>query len=381
LKYLPLIWAGLWRRRARTVFTILSVAVAFILFGLLSGVDAGFAHSLEVSRLDRLFTDPRFGSDMLLSYAEEIARVPGVALVAPRRGLFGYYQDPKDGIGVICTDERFFALRPEITISSEQVRTLRQTRTGAAIGLYLANKYGWKVGDKIPVQSETVQEDGNRVWTFDVVAVVDDVNYPGQAAWFIANYEYLDQGRATEKGMIDRFLVRIKDPERATQIARQIDKLFASSAAATRTQSEKSQAQTALQFIGDAKFFTHAVVGAVGFMLLFLTGNTMMQSIRERQREFAVLKAVGFTDRAVLCLVIAESMCLCVFAALAGLLISKIAIPIVRPIVEDFADLPQMPWTAMSRGFGLAVLVALVSGGYPAWRVKRLSVVDALAGR
>jgi putative ABC transport system permease protein len=354
--------------------------VAFILFGILSGIDAGFAHGLEVSRLDRLFTDSRFGADMPVSYAQEIARVPGITLVVPRRILSGYFQDPMNPVGVLCTDERFFAVRPEIEISGEQLRMLRQTRTGAVIGVFLANKYGWKVGDKIPLQTDTPHPDGNRVWTFDIVGVVDDENYPGQAGWFIGNYEYLDQGRATGKGTIDRFLVRIKDPQRATQIGRQIDKLFASSAAPTRTSSEKSDAQSSLQFIGDANFLTNAVVGAVFFMLLFLTGNTMMQSIHERIPEFAVLKTLGYSDKAVACLVIAESVLLCVLAAVAGLLISKIIIPIAKHIL-DFALLLQMTWLATLRGFGLALVVALFSGLYPAWRVKRLSIVDALAGR
>ena len=380
MKYVPLVWAGLWRRPARTIFTLLSIVVAFILFGILSGIDAGFAHSLEVSRLDRLFTDSRFGADMPVSYAQEIARVPGITLVVPRRILSGYFRDPMNPVGVICTDERFFAVRPEIEISREQRRMLRQTRTGAVIGVFLANKYGWKVGDKIPLQTDTPHPDGNRVWTFDIVGVVDDENYPGQAGWFIGNYEYLDQGRATGKGTIDRFLVRIKDPQRATQIGRQIDKLFASSAAPTRTSSEKSDAQSSLQFIGDANFLTNAVVGAVFFMLLFLTGNTMMQSVHERIPEFAVLKTLGYSDKRVLCLVIAESVLLCVLAAVAGLLISKIIIPIARHML-DFGLLLQMTWLAMLRGFGLALVVALVSGLYPAWRVKRLSIVDALAGR
>jgi putative ABC transport system permease protein len=380
VKYIPLIWSGLWRERTRTIFTLLSIAVAFIVFGILSGIDAGFAHSLEVSRLDRLFTDSRFGADMPLSYAEQIARLPGVALVVHRRILSGYFQDPRNPMGVICTDERFFSIRPEVTITREQVRTLRQTRTGAVVGVFWANKYGWKVGDKIPLQSDTPHADGNRVWTFDIVGIVDDENYPGQAGWFIANYEYLDQGRATEKGTIDRFLVRINDPNRATQIGRQIDKLFASSAAPTRTSSEKTQAQSGLQFIGDVNFFTDAVVGAVFFMLLFVTGNTMVQSIRERTPEFAVLKTLGFSDKAVLCLVIAESVLLCVLAAVAGLLVSKIIIPIARHML-GFGLLLQMTWLAMLRGFGLALVVALVSSIYPALRVKRLSIVDALAGR
>lgn len=317
---------------------------------------------------------------MPVSYGEQIARVPGVTLVAPRRILGGYFRDPTNPMGVLCTDERFFGARPELIVSKEQRRALRETRTGALVSVFLANKYGWKVGDKIPLQSDTPHLDGSRVWTFDVVGIMDDSNFPGQAGWFIANYTYLDEGRATEKGKIDRFLVRIRDPNHATLIGRQIDKLFANSAAPTRTGSEKSQAQAGMQFIGDVNFFTDAVVGAVLFMLLFLTGNTMMQSVNERIPEFAVLKTLGFSDGTVLLLVMAESVLLCVVAAVCGLLISKIVIPIARAAL-NFDLLSQMTWSGLLRGFALAVIVAFVAALYPAWRIKRLSIVDALAAR
>jgi putative ABC transport system permease protein len=378
MRFLPLLWAGLWRKPARTTLTLLSIVVAFILFGILSGIDAGFAYSLSTSRLDRLFTDSRFGAPMNISYAEQIARVPGVALVAPRRGLYGYYQDPKNGMGVICMDERFFSLRPEIITTKAQLAALRATRTGALIDVYLKNKYGWKVGDKIPLQTDTLRVDGSKTWTFDVVGIVDDANFPGQAGWFLGNYEYVDEASASGKGTIDRFLVRIKDPERGAQIGRQIDRLFANSAAPTRTASEKSRSQAGLQFIGDVSLFTHAIVGAVFFMLLFVTGNTMLQSIRERVPEFAVLKTTGFTDNAVLWLVIGEAVLLCLMAAIIGLVLARVAIPITRPAIEDYVVLLQTGWDTVLRGFGLALVVALVSSLYPAWRVRQLSIVDAL---
>ena len=379
VKYLPLLWAGLWRKPTRTTLTLLSIAVAFVLYGVLAGIDAGFAHSLAASRLDRLFTDPRFGAPMQISYAEQIARVPGVAVVAPRRGLVGSYQDPKNLMQVICMDERFFSLRPEITATRAQIAALRKTRTGALIDVYLKNKYGWKIGDRIPLQTDTARVDGNKTWTFDVVGIVDDVNYPGQAGWFLGNYEYVDEASASGKGTIDRFLVRIKDPDRAAQIGRQIDKLFTNSAAPTRTSSEKSRSQAGLQFIGDVKLFTHAVVGAVFFMLLFVTGNTMLQSIRERVPEIAVLKTLGFSDNAVLYLVIAEAVLLCLIASAVGLLLAKIAIPLTRHAIEDFVLLLQTSWGDALRGFGLALIVALISSLYPAWQVRRLSIVDALS--
>jgi len=381
LKYLPLVWNGLWRKPARTIFTLLSIAVAYVLFGILSGIDAGFAHTLEVSRMDRLFTDSRFGAPMPLSYAEEIAGVAGVIVVAPRSGLFGYYQDPKNFIYVLCADQRFFSLRPEITISTQQLATLLKTRTGAAVSMELAHKYGWKVGDKVPIQTKTAQLDGNLVWTFDILAIVDDLNYPGGGGWFIANYSFLDEGRVADKGTITRFLVRVKDPERGGQIGRQIDKLFANSTVATRTSSERSGAQSGVQYFGDVNFLTRAVLGAVFFMLLFLSGNTMLQSVRERIPEFAVLKAVGFSDNHVLSLVVAESVLLCLLAAAAGLLVSKLIIPIARGPLSDFLLLLQIPWTAMLLGLGLALIVALLSSLLPAWRVRQLNIADALFKR
>ena len=379
MKYLPLLWTGLWRKRTRTILTLLSIVVAFVLFGILSGIDAGFAHSLQASRLDRLFTDSRFGAPMQIAYAGQIARVPGVAVVAPRRGLLGYWQDPKNEFQVICIDERFFSLRPEITINPAQLAALRRTRTGAVIDVYLHNKYGWKVGDRIPLQTQVTRVDGSQVWTFDVVAIVDDADYPGQAGWFLGNYEYVDEASAADKGNIDRFLVRINDPGRAVQIGRQIDALFANSAAPTRTHSEKSQAQSGLQYIGDVSLFTHAVVGAVFFMLLFVTGNTMVQSSRERVPEIAVLKTMGFSDNAVMALVIGEAVLLCLIAATLGLILSKAVIPITQPAIEDFVLLLQTSWSDILRGFGLALVVAIISSLYPAWRARRLTIVEALS--
>ena len=381
MKYFPLVWNGLWRRPVRTIFTVLSIAVAFILFGILAGVDAGFAHTLEASRMDRLFTDSRFGAPMPLSYADQIASVPGVNVVAPRSGLVGYFQDPKNFVYVLCADRRFFALRPEITILPEQIERLLTTRTGAAVSAAQAQKYGWKVGDKVPIQTTTAQTDGNQVWTFDIVAIIDDSSRRGGGGWFIANYSYLDEGRVIEKGTITRFLVRIRDPERGGQIGRQIDKLFANSAVETRTSSERSGAQSGVKFFGDVNFLTRTVLGAVFFMLLFLTGNTMVQSVRERIPEFGVLKALGFSENTVLSFVMAESVLLCLLAASTGLLASKLIIPIASAPLSDFVLLRQMPWTAMLLGLGLALIVALLSSLLPALRVKQLSVVDALVKR
>ena len=381
MKYLPLVWAGLWRKPARTIFTFLSIVVAFVLFGILSAIDGGLARELGRARLDRLLVDTRFGTNLPLAYVDRVARIPGVTVVAPRQILVGYYRDPQDRFGIIMSDRRFFAVRPELNATKEQIDTLLRTRTGALITVFSSKKFGWKVGQRVPIISNMIRKDGGHTWTFDIVGIIDDVDRPGQARYFIGNYDYVDQERAANKGTIDRMIVRIREPGRATQISRAIDALFANSSAPTRTGSEKSQTQSGIRSIGDIGFFTHAVVLAVLFMLLFLTGNTMMQSVRERSSEFAVLKALGYSDTGILALVLAESMTLCLLAALAGLAIAKLGVPRIKDFAPDLGQLLLMPWPSLLTGLGFAMAVAFISGFVPALRAKRLSIIDALAGR
>jgi len=381
MRYFPLVWAGLWRRPARTIFTFLSIVVAFILFGILAAISGGLAHALDAARVDRLIVDPKFGTNLPLAYLDRVAALPGVTVVAPRQILVGYYRDPKQFFGIVMSDRRFFAVRPELNATPEQIDRLMRTRTGALITVFAAQQFGWKVGDKVPVISNTPRKDGGKVWTFDILGIIDNVDQPGRSRFFISNYDYVDQERTVNNGTIDRMLVRIADPARATQISRAIDALFANSGAPTRTGSEKSQAQTGAQSIGDIGFFIRAVIAAVLFMLLFLTGNTMMQSVRERLPEFAVLKAMGYSDSKLLWLVYAESVVLCLMAALTGLALAKFGIPRIKDVAPQVGQLLLMPWSAIGTGLGFALLVSFVSGLVPALRARRLSIIDALAGR
>jgi putative ABC transport system permease protein len=382
MKYVPLILAGLWRKPARTLFTFLSIVVAFILFGILAAIDGGMARQLNAARLDRLIVDTRYGTQLPLTYLDRIARIPGVTVVAPRQILVGYYQDPKTPFGIIMTDRRFFGVRPELTATKEQIDTLLRTRAGALISVYSAQRFGWKVGQKVPVISNSIRRDGGHTWTFDIVGIIDDADRPGKARYFISNYDYMDRERASQKGTVDRILVRIKDPARATQTGRAIDAMFANSAAPTRTGSEKADRQSmSPSAFNDIGFFTRAIVMAVLFMLLFLTGNTMMQSVRERIPEFAVLKTLGFSDRTVLALVLAEAVILCALAAVGGLVIAKLAVPLIGEAMPDLSLWLLMPWSALLTGLGFALAVALVSGLVPALKAKRLSIIAALTSR
>jgi putative ABC transport system permease protein len=382
MKYIPLVFAGLWRKPTRTVFTFLSVMVAFILFGILASIESTFAQQVAIARLDRLFVDARFGGPLPVVYQNKIAALPGVTVVEPVGNVGGYWKDRTNGFGVTMADERYVQARPEYHLTAAQMRELDRSRTGIVIARKLAERYGWKVGDRIPMTSTMKQMDGSTTWMFDVKFITDNYDFPNAAMFALGSYKYFDEARATDKGTVNRFLVRISDPGRAAAVGRAIDNLFANSPQPTRTMSEKANAQAGTASIGNITFFTRSIISAVLFMLLFLTGNTMMQSVRERIPEFAVLKTIGFPDSGVLSLVLAEAVTLCVLAGVAGLTLMKFVVPLlVKGMPGNVDALMQMPWSAAATGLGFALLTACVAGFFPALRVKRLNVVDALAGR
>jgi len=382
MKYIPLVFAGLWRKPTRTVFTFLSVMVAFILFGILASIESGFAHQIAIARLDRLFVDARFGGNMPIAYQNKIAVLPGVTVVEPTIGLGGYWKDRTNGFGVTMADERYVQARPEYHLTTAQMREIDRSRTGIVISRKLSERYGWKVGDRIPMTSTTRQVDGSTTWMFDVKFITDNYDFPDVAMFALGSYKYFDEARAADKGTVGRFLVRIADPNRAAAVGRAIDNLFANSPQPTRTMSEKANAEAGTASIGNITFFTRSIISAVLFMLLFLTGNTMMQSVRERIPEFAVLKTIGFSDTGVLSLVLAEAVTLCVLAGVAGLTLMKFVVPpLVKGLPGNADALLRMPWSAAVAGLGFALLTACIAGFFPALRVKRLNVVDALAGR
>jgi putative ABC transport system permease protein len=382
MKYLPLILAGLWRKPARTVFTFLSVVVAFILFGIMASIESGFAAQVAIARVDRLYVDPRFPGPIPLAYQTRIAALPGVTSVIPTTPLGGYWKEQRNNFNVVFTDERYVQARPEYHLSAEQMRAMVKSRTGIIVSKTFANRYGWKVGDRVPLTSQTPQADGSKVWMFDILGITDNYDYPGVATFALGSYTFFDEARITDKGTVNRFLVRISDPDRSAEVSRAIDDLFANSPQPTRTMSEKTNAEAGTSNIGDISFFTRSIIGAVLFMLLFLTGNTMMQSMRERIPEFAVLKTIGFSDNGVLSLVLAEAAFLCVAAGLVGLGLVKLVAPLfVDALPGNAGQLLLMPWSAAGTGLIAALLMAAVAGFIPALRVKRLNVVDALAGR
>ena len=387
MKYFPLIWATLWRKKARTIFTLLSVVVAFLLFGVLETVDYAFSHpSNGVTGADKLITTNKYSITLSLPFsdAQEIRSVPGVAEVSWISWFGGYFQESKNFVFAIPVDiDSYFNLhKDEFVVSDEQMQAYRNTRTGALVNEALMKKFGWKVGDKVPLHSTiwTQKRDGSLDWTFDVVgtfSVKDPTQASAQSQTVLFHYDLFDEGRSFGKGDVGWFEARVSDPSQSAAISNRIDALFANSPNETKTQPANDFTMAFIKQFGDIGFVLRSILGAVFFALLFLTGNTMMQSVRERIPELAILKTLGFGDGMVLELVLAESLLLCVIAAIIGLLLSFATLPIIKQGLRGLELSPR----ALVPGMAAAVLLALIVGLPPALRAMRLNIVDALADK
>jgi putative ABC transport system permease protein len=386
MKYFPLIWATLWRKKTRTLFTLLSIVIAFLLFGMLETVDYAFSHiSAGASGADKLISTNKYSITLALPFADlqEIRSVPGVTDVTWLTWFGGYYQESKNFVFAIPIDaESYFKLhRDELVVSDAQMKVYVSTRSAALVNSALMKKFGWKVGEKIPIHSTiwTQKNGGSLDWTFDIVGtfdVKDPTQASAQASTLLFHYDLFDEGRSFGKGTVGWIEERVDNPANSAAIAAKIDALFVNSSNETKTQPANDFAMTFVKQIGDIGFVLRAILGAVFFTLLFLTGNTMMQSVRERIPELAVLKTLGFTDGKVLGLVIAESLLLCVFAAVIGLGLSYGTLPIIGQALQGV----QLNPVALLPGLGAAVLLALIVGLPPALRAMRLNIVDALSG-
>jgi putative ABC transport system permease protein len=384
VKFWPLVWAGLWRKRVRTVLAMLSIAIAFWLYGTLDGVTAAFGDALvAMTDAARMRTQIRVNNraGLPLAHRARIESVPGVRDVGVLSYVGGLYRDSIDFIEVAAIDIGRVATLGNFDLDDAYVEAMRRVRTGAVIGPELVERYGWKIGDRVSVRSPMwAKADGTNDWTFDIVGVygIPEGAFPADGNFWI-NYDYFDEERVFAKGTVTFYTLRVEDGDRAAAIGAEIDALFANSADETLTQSELDFFGAQVERVGNIGFIVNSIIGAVLFALLFVTGNTMMQSIRERVPEFAVLKTYGFSNLAVNLLVFAESALLCVTAAVVGLSVAAVLFPTMFEMM-GVAPIP-METSTLVGGVGVAFALAAVSSWLPTWRAQRLNVVDALAGR
>ena len=383
MKFLPLIWAALWRKPVRLILTLLSVSAAFTLFGMMVGFNASIQNLVAISNTDRVYINPRFGGSLPLAYASQMVRLGGMTNVTHVGLVQGYFRDRKNPAFVLMVDDQFEQVANDFPVTAAQWSRLRTTRDGVIVSKLVAARYHLQPGSIYPVLAAAgTRQDGSKLWQFVVLGIADDVpRYLNGYA--LGNFEYFDQTRpVAQRGTTFGYQVLFNGPDRAETGAKDIDALFANAPAPTASISDKDAAESAAAAGVNIPFVTTVVAGAGLFMILFLTGNGIAQSVRERIPEFAVLKTLGFPDWGVMALVFVEAAIPCLLGAAIGIVLAKMfaaQVPHLFPPNVLALPAPTMSPSVLSLAFVFALIVAFLSAGLPALRIRRLDVVAALS--
>jgi putative ABC transport system permease protein len=375
-----LVWANLMRRKVRTAFTLLAIVVAFFLFGLVAAFKTALGAGIEVAGADRLVMRHKVSiiQPLPIAYGNRLASIPGVAAVAHANWFGGIYQEPKNFFPQLAIDPGFLDLYPEFLIPDDQRAAWMADRAGAIVGRGTAEKYGFEIGDVIPIQGTfNVRKDGANTWEFNVRGIYDGAEKGVDNTQLLFHYEYLDEARAYGEGLVGWYVIRVADPDHAVQLADTIDRTFANSAYETKTATEKEFVQSFADQIGDIGAIATLVAGIVFFTILLVTGSTMAQAVRERTGELAVLKTLGFRDGRVLGLVLAESLALTVVGGAIGLGLAWLMIQGGDP-TGGLLPVFYLPGEELAKGAAWVLALGLAAGILPAMRAMRLRIVDAL---
>jgi len=378
-----LVWANLHRHPIRTYLTLLSVLVAFLLFGLLRTLAIWFATGpADGASVDRLIVTGKYSIiDLLpISQSNAILTVDGVEAVTHQTWFGGNYQDPSNFFPKYPVEPlAFFEMYPDLSIDPVELETFERTRTGAVVSADLMERFGWQIGDKIPIEADIwPMKDGNRNWTFDLIgSYTTDVDGFGSTLLF--HYDFFDEAREFAPGTVGWWTVRVADPDRAPEVGNAIDALFENSQNPTKTGTEDEFGRAFAAQIGDIGLMATGILSAVFFTVLLLTGNTMAQSLRERIPELAVLKTLGFGNNRVAWYVLGESVLICLFGGILGIGLAALMAPVANAFAAQFAPGAfAMTWPIAGLGMGVAALLGVVVGAVPAWSARRLSIAEAL---
>src|ERR1700730_5542403 len=376
MKYLPLIIANLFRKKVRTTLTIGSFAVSLFLFGLLVVVRGAFSQGIDVAGADRLdvINKGSLIQPPTYSYRDQILRIPGVKAITFDEWFGGVYQDEKNFFPQFAIDpENQRVVYPEFAIPEDQWKAFLEDRQGAIAGAGIAKKFGWKVGDRIPIKGAIYPGD----WEFNIRGIYTGTRDNDDLTQFWFQYEYLDERRQYGKGLIGWYVVKLNGPDDATRVARTIDQTFANSPYETKTETEKALAADFAKQFGNIEFLIVSIGAVVFFTLLLVTGNTMAIVVRERICELAVFKAVGFSDRFVMFFVLGESLLIAAIGGVLGLGLCKLFTLGGDP-THVFLPFFYLPNPAILLGIVIAFTVGILAGILPATTAMRLRVVDAL---
>jgi len=376
VKYLHLVLSNLFRKKTRTALTAGSFAVALFLFGILAVVDGAFQQGVDVAGVDRLVVLNRVSiiQPLPLAYRDRLARIAGVTQVTFANWFGGVYQDERNFFPQFAIDrESYRQMYPEFVISDAEWQAFLGDREGAVVGEALAERFKWKIGDRVPVKGTIFP--GN--WEFNIRGIYRGKRVQDDTTQFWFRWDYLDERKTFGKGQVGWYTIRIANPDDAVRLVKVIDEQFANSPAETKTDTEKAFAASFVKQMGNIQLLIMSIGSVVFFTLLLVTGNTMAIAVRERTRELAVLKAVGFSDAFVLALVIAETIVVAGIGGAVGLGLAKLFTLRGDP-TGGLLPFFYLPGSAILSGLALALVVGLMAGILPALSASRLRVVDAL---
>jgi putative ABC transport system permease protein len=377
MKFFPLLFANLRRRKIRTILTIGSFGVAMFLFGILGSIHYGFRQGIDIAGADRLVVIGRTSmmQPLPITYLPRLRRLPGVRDAAHATWFGGVYQDARNFFPqFVIVPEDWRRMYPEYVVDPAQWSGFLGDRQGCVIGAKLAQRFGWAVGSRIPLKAPGYLGGGS--WDFNVRAIYRGTRQGDDETqlWLRHDYFY-EKAPQYWQGIVGWYVVRVANADQALSVARAIDAEFGNSASETRTQTESAFAAGFVQQMGNIEFLLLAIGGVVFFTLLLVTGNTMAIAVRERTGELAVLKAIGFSDRFVLGLVLAESL---LIAAIGGGLGLWLAHAVTQQDITSGLILLYLPPVALAGGAAFAIGTGMLAGLLPAIGAMRLNVASAL---
>ena len=382
MKFLPIVWRNLLRRKIRTIFTVLSIFTAFLLFGVLMAVRAAFSMGIELAGADRLMILNKISIIMPLpeSYGGRVQMIDGVKEVTHANWFGGYYRETKNAFANMAVEpESWLRMYPEFGLPDDQKKAWLADRSGAIVGIDTARRFGWKVGDRVPLEATIYRRNNGTAWEFNISGIYDSPVKGTDKTQLFFHYDYLAEAVRDSGfgGQVGWYVIKVDDPDRSPEIAKKIDTMFVNSPTETKTVAEKAFVAGFAKQIGNISLITQLVAAAAILMILLITANTMAQSIRERTGELAVLKTLGFGDGRVLSMVLIESCFIAIVGGLAGLAVSWGLVARGDP-TGGFLPMFYFPVRDLIAGVVLVFILGVVSGAFPAWQAGRLRIVDAL---
>jgi putative ABC transport system permease protein len=378
-RFLPLFFANLRRKPLRTGLTLASIIVAFLLFGLLKTLQGALELGADMAGVDRLITMHRMTLAQLFprSYLTRIDAVEGVRAAVSFNWFGGIYQDDRNQVAAQATDpDRFFEVYPEYALPEAQRADWIADRGSIIVGKVVAQRYGWQVGDTIPLRSQFYQRtDGGNSWDFRIAGIYDASNGDNSGLFF--HWTYLNQSIG-EPNLVGYVGLRVTDQTLSREVGARIDAQFANSPAETKTDTERAFIQGFANQMGDIGAIVTAVVSAVFFTILLVAGNTMAQSVRERTSEYAVLKTLGMSAVGVATMVIAEALVIAALGGAIGMLLAVFFAHGMSAALQQFFPVIGVPDEAFVTAAILVLVLAVLAALLPSIEAGRLKITEAL---